>query len=239
MALLSPLLEKLVLSGQAVLKTNVIGHSGHSVLEVSKNSLIIIVEFDYQNFVDYEDPDDLSNVVERSVHQLQFRSPKSSNHFIIREPLNTLGVTMPSQINNVNGTYRKETFLIHEGNVEISIVLVPSPAGGANLLGTAPSELGAQQPPLGYGTGATAILSTIGYIDGVFANEYVPLTRKFTPFTFGVFFNTSQFLAPVNPFTALEPTFTGSNVGARSYPIVNVTYVEILRSLADKIFSTS
>jgi len=242
MALLSPLLEKLVLSGEAVLRTTVVGHSGHAVVDIAKDKLIIVIEFDYQHFVDYTNPFELSTVIEESVHQIQFTSTKSKNHFIIREPLNTLGENTLFQMTNANGTYKKETFLIHEGTLEVNIIRVPGTIGSTSVVGASPPDLGAEQPPLGYGSGAAAVLSTTNYLGpffGLFSSEYVPLTRKFTPFAFPLTFNTSQLLEPVNILTALNTTRSVDNFGVRGYPIVNITYVEILRSLATKVFSTS
>lgn len=237
MALLSPLLEQLVLSGKAKLKTNVVGKSGQSVLQVAKDRLIIIVEFDYQNFIDYVDPTDQDMILDRSVHQLSFKSKKSKNHFIIRDQLNTLGVNTPTQINNVNGYYRKETFLIHTGNVIVQIVTALPTTGVLSVAGHAPGQLGPEEPPLGYGT-ATPILQTVNESDALASTQYDPLTVDFTPFTLATPFNVSQLLIPVTAESALKPTFDGP-AGQRSYPIVNVTYVELLRSLATKLFSTS
>lgn len=240
MALLSPLLEELVLHGKAKLKTTVVGQSGHSVIDASKDTLVIIVEFDYQHFTDVGNPSDSNEVLSRSVHQLQFRSTKSANHFIIREPLSL--VPNPAFVTDflqANGSYKKETFLIHTGNIEISIVAVPSTLGSVSAVGVSPPDLGSQQPPLGYGSGAAGVLSTVSYEDGSSLSEYVPLTRKSTPFTTAAPFKVSQFLVPIIGATSLFTTLSTEEIGNRMYPIVNITYVEILRSLATKLFSTS
>lgn len=237
MALLSPLLEKLVLSGKAKLKTTVIGHSGHAIISATEDKLIIIIEFDYQHFVDFPGSGTLAEFIERSVHQLQFSSPKSHNHFIIREPLNSIDGGMNT---NTNGAYKKETFLIHDNIIHVNIVLVPSPLGGGSVGGQPIANSGTQQPPLGYGTGATGITQTESYSDVTALWEYLPLTEQFSPTGFTGFpFNVSQFLVPVQVATALNPTNDSNIRATRSYPIVNITYVEILRTLASEIFSTS
>ena len=238
MALLSPLLEKLVLSGEAKFKTSVVGQSGHAVLSSTRDKLIIIVEFDYQNFIDALDPEDTDQLLQRSVHQLQFRSKKSANHFIIREPMHFIGGGGGGQVSS-SGTYQKETFLIHDSNVEISIVAMPTTIGAVNTTGVSNADLGSQAPPLGYGSGAGGVLSTTNYEDGAGEFEYLPQTRGFGVFAAASPFPVSQLLLPVTSVTALLPTNNGLALGMRTFPIVNVSYIEINRELADKVFSSS
>ena len=112
-------------------------------------------------------PSDSNEVLSRSVHQLQFRSTKSANHFIIREPLSVVpNPELPAdEFLQANGSYKKETFLIHSGNIEISIVAVPSTLGNTSSVGVSPPDLGSQQPPLGSGSGHAGVPAKFNYDD--------------------------------------------------------------------------
>jgi len=239
MAVLSPLLEKLVLTEKASLRTTVVGKSGQAVIPVGADRTVIIVEFDYQHFIDFVDPDNLNQILSRSVHQLSFKSKKSRNHFIIRDNLQTLEMPGPTFVTTVNGYYRKETFLVHNDRIIVQIVGAPFTTGTISTPGAAPANVGTEQPPLGYGFGAFAIPQTVNEEDFPNTYEYSPLTVANIPFISTSRFKTSQLLFPVSGVTALNPTFNVDEKGQRTYPIVNITYVEINRSLSGTLFSSS
>jgi len=239
MALLSPRLETLVLCGEASLRTLTVGRSGLSVLRVPQDRTFIIVEFDYQHFIDFTDVEDLDEVLSRSVHQLSFKSGKSVNLFVIRDSLNIVNFmgqlgTRPS----VSGDYHKETYLIHNEDIQIQIISAPPVVGTVSTAGVSPKDLNPLNPPNGYGTGASGIVQTVNeeYPGGI--GEYLPESKKYTAPVAATPFLTSEQAFPVDVVTALNPTNTVDEFGQRSYPIVNISYVDIRRNIAEELASS-
>ncbi len=91
-------LEKLILKGKAVWKTTTVGASGMLNMSIPQDRYIVITDFKYFHFIDpnFDEvpPDQLvdginqyQEYVKRSVHQIRFESKKSSNTFVIKEPI--------------------------------------------------------------------------------------------------------------------------------------------------------
>lgn len=107
--MLTPYLEKLIHQGKAKFRTYVCGLSGSNVLPVSENSWAIITGFTYYNFSDPAFPilaSDFDAYVERSLHQLRFRSSFSNNHYVIKDDVIRAPGSPGSDINLiVNGDF--------------------------------------------------------------------------------------------------------------------------------------
>lgn len=88
--MLTPYLEKLIHEGKARFRTFVCGQSGSNALPVREGTWIIITGFTYCNFSDPDTPIrgvPFDAYVSRSVHQVRFRSPKSNNHYIVKDDI--------------------------------------------------------------------------------------------------------------------------------------------------------
>jgi len=236
-------LEKLVLCQKAFSKTITLGRSGQLVIPVAEDSTIIIWNFDYQNFLDVVDFENMDEVFARSVHQVIFRSPKSLNNFIIRDDVNFSEITGPGgfTINeaNVTGHYSKDVYLIHSENIIVTISAAPPLLGTAAVGGSPPNLLKPENPPRGYGSAAGAIPQTLNEIYPGLTGEVIALSDKFGASSAGTPFPSGDLRYPINASTALKPTHITSEQGQRSYPILNINYVEIARNVAEQLFSSS
>lgn len=107
--MLTTYLEELIHKGKAKFRTYVCGLSGSNVLPVSENSWVIITGFTYYNFSDPALPisgSEFDAYVDRSLHQLRFRSSFSNNHYVIKDDLIRTSGTPGSDINQiVNGNF--------------------------------------------------------------------------------------------------------------------------------------
>jgi len=233
-------LERLILCEDAVFKTAAIGQSGVSVIPVPEKVFIVIINFTYFGFIDFTDPTNVEANMNRSVHQLNFESPKSQNHFIIRDDTFTQLFAPSTNVSQVSGHYQEENlYLIHEADVKVEIVAAPQVAGSVSTAAIAPQSLKPPDPPKSYGSDPVdAIAATANYVDGAGSSEYIPLTKKFTTPLGATPFLVSQNRFPVTLATVLNPTFNGSSMGQRSYPIVNIGYVQVRRQLGAELLST-
>lgn len=233
-------LEKLILCKDAVYQTAVVGRSGLCVIPVPEKSTVVITNFTYFGFVDFVDPETPDINQDRSVHQMIIRSDKSQNHFVIKEDIFSEDNQGNTMITQVNGKYQESSlYLIHDTDITIEISVAPTVVGLVSTPGIAPNALKIPNPPVSYGSDpATAIPQTISEVYGGGIGEYQPLTRRFAPPSAATPFLTGSMLYPIVAATALNPTFAGGRIGQRTYPIVNIGYVEIKRQLGAELFST-
>lgn len=188
-------------------------------------------------------------------HQLEFRSKKSRNHFVIQEPV----VLFPSQatpppISDGNtffvymgGTvYEKDTYLVHNESVQINVLGVPD----VDVWGVNFSQLALESQenplPVGYGI-AGAGLNTARQIlfnpAGVPADieQYLPLSAEFEsilPIT-GSYRN--QFKVDANSQNQLfNPKNKGGIYGNfPTYPLINIDYVLVDMNYNEFVKGTS
>lgn len=107
--MLTPYLEKLIHQGKARFRTHVCGISGSNSLPISDNSWIIITGFTYINFADPLTPITGSRYeafLDRSLHQVRFRSTKSDNHWLFKDDIRRDAGAAGSSINQIaNGDF--------------------------------------------------------------------------------------------------------------------------------------
>lgn len=237
-------LEKLVLCQKAMSKTISLGRSGQLVIPIKPEKTVVIYHFDYFGFIDFTDPEDLDEVRDRSVHQVIFRTEKSVNNFIVRDDLQVSMISGPGGLTvneaNVTGHYSKDCYLIHEEDIVVSISVAPPIVGTASGLGVPPNRLKPESPSSGYGSDpATAIPQTVTELYPLAIGEMIALSRKFGTSSLPTTFPTGNLRYPIVAATALNPTFIATSEGQRSYPILNIDYVEINKNVASEIFSSS
>lgn len=241
-------LEELVLCQKAFSKTISLGRSGQLVIPVTDEATIVIWHFDYFNFVDATIIDSITQAQNRSVHQVIFRTPKSLNNFVIKDDLTITRVAPPApdvtpiNVANVVGHYSKDCYLIHDDDIVVTISVAPEVGGTVSTPGFGNPGIKPEEPPLGYGTApATAIAQTVNEVLGAATGEIIAQGAKFgapvlpppNPYVVG----TLRY--PINAGTLLNPTFSATPEGQRSYPILNIDYVEINRNVAQQLFSSS
>lgn len=224
--MITPILEKLILSGKASYNTHVIGGAEKCILGVDNDRFIIITDLTY--FSQLNLPTDDSNIGMSDLQlnklmavlntQLKIFSKKSNNTFLFRNQIMCSIKTVG--FNNVFpiGSVKLDTFLIHDDDVSFTWS-----KNGDNLSivdGISPSKSIGSAPPFDYGLegqpGAVIVRTISG--DGLFNN--IPSGK------FNLTDNKPESLElmfAVNASTQL--TNLSDTV---SYPILNVGYVEIL-----------
>lgn len=218
-------LESWIQKGKAEFKTFCFGGSGVGTIPIPKNKFIIITDFDYFYFSDFVDfPDTLS----RTVFQVQFRSQKSTNHFIIRNDVIPIG-NPPDIALLAIGYFKKDTYMVHEGNVQLDIVNVPDTETWVTTYSTLPSVSNEAPQPVGYGVLAAGQPAT-RRIDFSATENYLPLTKLRDDIPAGNFYR-EQFKVDVNAANKLNPVNADPTIGNYSYPIMNISYVEFNMNL--------
>jgi len=234
-------LEKLVLCGKAVAKSISLGRSGQMVIPVTDEATVIIYHYDYFHFIDFTVADDMEQALNRSVHQLIFKSGKTVAQYIIKEDLQIsmrlIGVNEVNQA-NVTGVYQKNVYQVHDEDIIVTISVAPEAVGTFSLLGTGVAGMKSEEPPLGYGTApATAIAQTVNEVFSGLTGNNLAQSRKFGTIAVPTPQPNSSLRYPVIAVTALLPTNVISSQGQRSYPLLNVDYVEIKKNVAATLFS--
>lgn len=226
--MLTPVLEKLILCGKASYNTFVIGGSEKNILNVQNDRFIIITDLQYfgeVNHVKARDADitAINDLKKNHLNtQLKVFSTKSQNTFLFRnnlliQPLKSDYLSFSVQ---PIGSTKLDTYLIHESDVSFTF----SYAGDRVLQPAAitKSESIAFPPPFDYGKagqiGAMAVRTITEDLAGVVHTVN----------------GGELYLKSPNPQN-LElsfPVWPGSQatelIKSESYPIVLVSYVEIL-----------
>ena len=155
--MITPILEKLILSGKAQFKTFMVGGSAKHILNVSNDRFIIITDIQY--FHTFNAPDNYQVINanklfqyfrELQISQVKIFSEKSQNVFSFR---NSYNVNLVGQSYMVEpfGSTKVDTFLIHESDVSFSF------SYGTQfkevLKANTPADSIAFQPPYDYGKG--------------------------------------------------------------------------------------
>lgn len=229
--MITPHLEKLILSGKASYNTHVIGGAEKCILNVANDRFIIITDLTY--FSQLNLPDGINNLLmeQNSLQQLidqlntqcKIFSKKSNNTFLFRNQINiapTYISTSRDPLYDVTpiGSVKLDTFLIHDQDV--SFTFSKNYKNSITSFGLSPSKSVGNPPPFDYGiegqTGALPVVLT----NGSTLLESVPAGNlSLDTVQAGVL----EFMMPVFDLTQL------TNLGhPASYPILNVGYVEIL-----------
>ena len=228
--MVTPHLEKLILSGKASYNTFVIGGSEKQVLNVSNDRFIIITDLTY--FSQLNLPDRISNLglsetglnslMKRLNTQLRVFSRKSNNTFLFRNQINvTANLSGTSHDVFPIGSVKLDTFLIHDQDV--SFTWCKNDVNTALVTAFSPAKSVGQSPPFDYGLEGQDNVIPVSIVRG----GVLPLNIQTVPAgNTALNLSTSgalEFIFPVNNTTQL--TNLDNEV---SYPILNVGYVEIL-----------
>jgi len=123
--MLTPILEKLVLSGNATYNTFVVGGTQKHILNVPDNRFIIITSIIYQsglnsNTFQYNRTQLNTYLENNSNTQLKVLSNKSVNNFVFRNSLNLSVITSDDFLVFPSGSTKVDTYLVHESDVSFS-----------------------------------------------------------------------------------------------------------------------
>lgn len=222
--MLTPHLEKLILSGKASYKTFVAGGAEKSVLNVYNDRYIIITDITYFSAcpfyfnapVSVQEDEFKKNILT----QLKVKSEKSNNVFVFRNSL------MPAFQGGTrlwftpNGSTKLDTYLVHESNVVFTFSMganiIDSLSGPTPAIGTGfavPSDYGKS------GLGPEITIRQKGKVDIIDSWITVPAGNELlSPGE-----NVQQLEYPVN--TELQYNNIEST---NAFPLAIVQYVEIL-----------
>lgn len=236
--MLTPILEKMILCGQASYNTFVAGGTQKNILNVKKDHYIIIIGINYQSMIptsynnsgipifNYEQFDQFLKLSFNS--QLKVFSTKSNNSFLFRNNFdfqiigNTSNLETCQYFMTPKNSIKLDTYLIHESDVSFTL----SNAGTTerNLIGLTPADSIGFPPPFDYGkagqTGAQNVV--LHSFDGLtpdngFKSAGTQLDQL------GTFSKSNlEFVFPVDAAHNLRDVNQ-----AISYPIINIEYIEI------------
>lgn len=174
----------------------------------------------------------LNQFLQHKIHQLEFRSNKSINHFLIDEPVEIFPqhaeVTDPLFFANLGGVYKKDCYLVHNEAVQINVLGVPPVSQW--LVDYNPLTAKSQEfaVPVGYGIGVLPTVRNILF-DGV-TQHYMPLTEKFEdPAGFPPNQYREQFMVDANAANILfnPQNVSGVRGNFRTYPLINIDYIQV------------
>ena len=229
--MLTPHLEKLILSGKASYNTYVIGGAGKNILNVRKNHFIIITDLTYYSQINTQDKLndltllELEALQKRNNTQLKIFSAKTQNNFIFRN-----NFTIQERGNSRNfhvsaiGNTKLDTYLMHESDISFTFSI----ASDLNYsdeegYGVNQSNIG-YPPPFDYGIfGQRSALYNSNLRRGDLGGDYNLFSTAG-----GETYNVEQTLtANQLTFPVVEEYLLTGLRSAQCYPLLNVSYVEI------------
>lgn len=229
--MLTPALEKMVLSGQASFNTFVAGGSEKAILNVPKNKFIIIVGLTYfsscnsSKTIEHSQAE-LVKIKDTYNTQLRIFSAKSFNTFLFRNDLLISPDGTPSSAKFLVvpfGSTKIDTYLVHETDVSFTF----SYAGAIQDVQRLPTDATSvgYAPPIDYGkqgqVGALAV-RRIGKPVIDFAGNFKVLNEGLNIVNATTDAYTAEFNFPVDT----DNRYLNAD-SSTAYPIVNVSYVEI------------
>ena len=231
--MITPHLEKLILTGNASYNTFVIGGSEKSILNVAKNRFVVITDITYFHQLNLDEGSanvlsifDINLFLQTSLNtQLRVFSRKSNNLFMFRnnvnfETVNARAVEDLEFIVTANGQTHLNTFLIHEDDISFTFSKV-----GENeriSVNISPPESIGNAPPFDYGLEGQLLPLPVAvktkFIESTVLRN-IPAGNKYKQLSNSFSF---EFSNEVNSNTQLKNLENPS-----AYPIVLVGYVEV------------
>lgn len=249
MAIPQNLIEKIE-SGNARYKTFCYGQSNTGFICVPDKTYIIIIGFQFWHFIDLN-TGDLTNhdlVNSRSVKQIRFRSKKSDNHYIIRQPITNNGAEVAEWSSNGH-TYIEDQYLVHTEDVAIDIVNSPVEQNLTPNASVLPAEVAKLKTPQSMGSTATQPAAVFPLVDisyGALPDGMLqtrPLdcyTRYINPILIPIVtpLNSPQVVFPVTTDSLSLNFEAGRGRLSRMLPLVNIFYVEVDKQSTETLQSS-
>jgi hypothetical protein len=233
--MLTPHLEKLILTGRAVYRTFVAGNTNRHILPVGSDRFIIITDLTWYSFLPPKTNQltltELTQIKERlSLFQVRIKSYKSENSFVFRNQffVNVDESTTPGTFYTVSGgnNTQQNVYLVHTNDVAIIFTLhEPTAVNDLSIM----NAKGVGFPRVsdyakeGLKDAIQTLNSTIGSNTGA---NYTPGGQIYnTPGSI----NYAEFTPPVD---ATTDSITLCNIPA-STPLLQIGYVEIYGNPTD------
>ena len=209
--MITPIVEKLLLTGRAQKKSKVHGISAVGLIRCPKDRLIIVTDFTYFLFQDSD-----GGAGERLFYQMNLKSSENEQNYVFRNYF----ITEVGPVAPFNPAVRMDVFDIFKSDVHITITRCSDYSGKIDSSFTALKPQAQQQlPPNGYGISTPVVRrvtlaeSTDIMPSGIPENYDLPPTGR-TREDFGTD-------TVVGQTALLEPT---SNY---HYPCINFTVIEV------------
>lgn len=227
--MITPFLEKLILTGKAQVKTQ-IAYSQKNLIPVKKDHFIVIHHFSYFPFLPSDmaepDPNSLNRFL---VVQMKIFSDKGYSNFVIRNEISkgigfngTTGELLP--VWNCGSPYQEDVYLVHETDVSVIFSkTLQAPLSG--LSAVAPAPMVAKRVPSDYGSDGFAGSFPVAQQKNVGINTEVRPLGKYTPPSAIALFSNEDLEFPINAGTI----FSDADIqkGTNTYPLCIFQYVEI------------
>lgn len=232
--ILTPHLEQLIWDGCAKYETWTIGTAAAG-LEVKDNETIIIIGFDYFDFIDTDvSDDDYSNWIQFINKQITLSSPNRRENFLYRSQLNfnmnSLDQTV--RVRTVGAPKHYDCYLPFCENISVNIATIPSPEKWIGLtIAPAPTPSRQKPTPLGYGVADSPNIPTVQQVQQTAASQ----SKAFKAFVPGVTLAQTYKDWQV-PFSAATEILAPSleQWGGQTYPCMTVHYVRINKRMDGK-----
>lgn len=237
--MLTPFLEKLILTGKAQSKTY-IAASQKNVLPVKENQFVIIHHFSHFPFVPVDINEPNPNVITAQlVTQMKVFSEKSNTNYVVRNDISrtigfnaTTGELIP--VWNTGQPYQEDVYLVHENDVSISFSKTRTPAAAVSAI--APAKAPAYPPPADYGRNGFAGSFAVATEKVIGINAAWRPLGKYTSPSAVATINSENLEFPINVATIL--TDADIQKGVLTYPLCIFQYIEVQGRPADLLPST-
>jgi len=234
-------LEKMIWEGKGVYKHAVLGGSSTSVLTVARTAPIVIYEIICYHFINSQTG--LDSAARRLISQMEFRQVESSvgTHFMLKSDLNhekTFNGLVDGTFSSGHTTFHP--YLIFNNDVVVSFLRNPVLPWTLTTGTTDSIELNALKVPNGpspsKGQAMASNILELDYND-VLPTSNVPVDVKYRPGGVPATYNGLKF--PYNDDTLLDNQLeSGATEALNTYPIVNISYVQMREALTSKIQQT-
>lgn len=222
--MLTPKLEELIFSGQAVYKTAVMGIGMAQAIVIPQNSYAVITDLHIQPFKDTNDgsyPNVLEYYNADYINQVWIRSRLGNNHFVIRP--NTTNVHQQAALQHLVSMQSEHfnTYLIHDGVIRFTWNHLESPPQWTSIDNNPLQDI-SNEESAGLGTASISPgYNTVKQVQFGTLQNYQPPTSVRDPQPIG-----KQGSDQYRQYPYMNQMLnTSSNVYA--FPIVNVGYVQI------------
>jgi hypothetical protein len=213
-------------NGTAEAKTFVCGLGGAIIIQVPKNTYIVITGFSYSHFVDLKGIG-FDEMRANCIHNVQFKSVnKNRYNYLFRTAFNSIVDSPFYQI--TSPTEYRNAYQVHDSDIHIDIWRMNSVHNWVNILNAVSSaRTNNESPPLSYGTPADAfpVPSVVSTILDPPTSKYIPQGDVGGQATTNGYRN--QFINDINVANGLNPPNPNplNTFASWNFPILNIDYI--------------
>lgn len=219
--MITPILERLLLTGRAVKRNKVHGMSAAGVIRCPEDRFIIVTEINYFPFVDQD-----ARGADALFYQMNLKSKENNQNYVFKNWFSSDIADVPAT--TANGVIKIDCFDIFKSDCVIGITRVSDVSIATDVQFSALNPQAQQPfPPYGYGISTPVIRrytmdeGTMLYPSGIDANyDLVPTARAREDF------GTDTVVAK----TQLDQPTSNNN-----FPCINFTVIEVISSALQNI----